>query len=196
MDATPTLAPEGLAERVIARLGQRSIVLVGMMGAGKTSIGKRLAAQLRLPFVDADAEIEKAANLSISEIFANYGETHFRDGERRVLARLLGGGPAVVATGGGAFMSEETRRRCKESSVTVWLNADVPVLLDRVRKKSNRPLLAGADPETTLRRLLAERAPTYAQADIVIASRDSPHAIMVGEIMAALSAYLDRGDAR
>jgi shikimate kinase len=190
MEARPAAAPDGIAERIIAHLGGRCIVLIGMMGAGKTSIGKRLSTILHLPFLDADGEIEKAANLTISEIFAHYGEAHFRDGERRVLARLLASGPAVVATGGGAFMSEETRARCKQSGVTVWLNAEAPVLLERVRKKSNRPLLAGPDPEATLRRLLAERAPIYALADITIASRDTPHVLMVGEILAALDAYL------
>ena len=193
MDAIQPAAAEGVAGRVVAGLGARCIVLIGMMGAGKTSIGKRLSTLLHLPFFDADAEIEKAANLSISEIFSHYGEAHFRDGERRVVARLLAGGPAVVATGGGAFMSEETRQRCKESGVTIWLNAEVPVLLERVRKKSNRPLLAGDDPATTLRRLLAERAPIYAQADIVIASRDSPHNVMVAEIVAAIDAHIARG---
>ena len=127
--------------------GHRSIVLVGMMGAGKTSIGRRLANVLHLPFLDADAEIEKAANLTIAEIFAHYGEAHFREGERRVVARLLASGPAVLATGGGAFMSEETRERCRAHGVTIWLKADVPVLLERVRKKGNRPLLRHPDPE-------------------------------------------------
>lgn len=176
--------------RVLARLGNRCIVLVGMMGAGKTSIGRRLASALHLPFIDADAEIEKAANQSISEIFAHYGEPHFREGERRVLARLLLGGPAVLATGGGAFMNEETRAECRAHGVTIWLKADISVLLERVRKKGNRPLLSGQNPEQVLRRLLAEREPVYATADLTVASRESPHNVLVGEIIGALDQHL------
>jgi shikimate kinase len=178
-------------ERVLARLGRRCIVLVGMMGAGKTSIGRRLANLLHLPFLDADSEIEKAANLTIPEIFANYGEAEFREGEKRVVARLLAGGPAVLATGGGAFMSEDTRERCRSEGVTIWLKADVPVLLERVRKKGNRPLLNREDPEGVMRKLLAEREPIYALADITIASREGPHQAVVGEIIAALDAHLN-----
>lgn len=177
--------------RVLSRLGDRCIVLVGMMGAGKTSIGRRLANALHLPFMDADVEIEKAANQSIAEIFAHYGEPHFRDGERRVLARLLLSGPAVLATGGGAFMNEETRAQCREHGVTVWLKADVPVLLERVRKKGTRPLLDHPDPETVMRRLLDERGPIYALADLAVPSRDGPHQILVAEIVSALEAFLD-----
>jgi shikimate kinase len=182
-------------ERVIARLGKRCIVLVGMMGAGKTSIGRRLANALHLPFLDADAEIEKAANLTIAEIFANYGECEFREGEKRVVARLLASGPAVLATGGGAFMNEETRERCRLDGVTIWLKADVPVLLERVRKKGNRPLLARDDPESVLRKLLAEREPVYALAEITIGSREGPHQTVVGEIVSALDAHLKEGPA-
>ena len=190
MEARQAVADGGQVERVLARLGHKSIVLVGMMGAGKSSIGRRLANVLHLPFVDADAEIEKAANLTIPEIFAHYGETHFREGERRVVARLLATGPKVLATGGGAFMSEETREQCRAHGVTIWLKADVSVLLERVRKKGNRPLLQNPDPEAVLRRLLAEREPIYALADISIASRDGPHQALVGEIVAALDTYL------
>jgi shikimate kinase len=176
--------------RILAQLGDRCIVLVGMMGAGKTSIGRRLASALHLTFRDADSEIEKAANLTIPEIFEHYGEAHFREGERRVVARLLADGPAVLSTGGGAFMSEETRRNCKEHGVSIWLKADVPVLLDRVRKKGNRPLLDTPDPEGSLRRLLAEREPFYGEADIVIASREGPHQAVVSEILGALEKLL------
>jgi shikimate kinase len=193
MEARQAVAESGQVERVLERLGHKSIVLVGMMGAGKSSIGRRLAGVLHLPFVDADAEIEKAANLTIPEIFANYGETHFREGERRVVARLLAAGPKVLATGGGAFMSEETREQCRAHGVTIWLKADVSVLLERVRKKGNRPLLQNPDPEAVLRRLLAEREPAYALADIAIASRDGPHQALVGEIVTALDAYLSQG---
>src|SRR5271165_2521746 len=152
------------AQRVAAALQGRSVVLVGMMGAGKTSVGKRLAAKLGLPFVDADAEIEAGAQLTISEIFERFGETYFREGERRVIARLLNGGPQVLATGGGAFMNASTRQAIAARGVSIWLKPDIEVLLARVRKKSNRPLLKTADPEATLRRILAERAPTYAMA--------------------------------
>lgn len=178
-------------DRVVARLGERCVVLIGMMGAGKTSVGRRLANALQLPFLDADGEIEKAANLTIPEIFEHYGEAHFREGEQRVVARLLAGGPAIVATGGGAFMSEETRRRCREAGVTVWLKADVPVLLERVRKKGNRPLLNKPDPEKVMRQLLDEREPIYGTADIIVASRDGPHQAVVANIVAALDSYFE-----
>ncbi len=194
MDARHAVVDGDQIDRVIAHLGTRSIVLVGMMGAGKTSIGRQLANLLHLPFLDADTEIEKAANLTIPEIFATYGEAHFREGEERVVARLLAGGPAVVATGGGAFMSAETREHCRESGVTVWLKADVPVLLDRVRKKGNRPLLDHPNPDAVMRRLLAEREPIYRLADIAIASRDGPHQAVVAEIVAALDHHLTRRD--
>jgi shikimate kinase len=190
MEARPAVADGEQIDRVVARLGKRCIVLVGMMGAGKTSIGRRLANLLHLPFLDADSEIEKAANQTIAEIFEHYGEAHFRTGERRVVARLLDNGPAVLATGGGAFMSEETRERCRQNGVSVWLKAGAPVLLDRVRKKGNRPLLDDPDPEIVMTRLLAEREPIYALADIVVASREGPHQAVVGDIVAALDAYL------
>jgi len=155
------------------------VVLVGMMGAGKTSVGKRLATRLGLPFVDADAEIEAGAQLSIPEIFERFGEPYFREGERRVIARLLNGGPQVLATGGGAFMNPATRQAIAANGVSIWLKPDVDVLLARVRKKANRPLLQTADPEATLRRILAERSPTYALADVTIESREGPHESVV-----------------
>jgi shikimate kinase len=189
MEARHAQADAAHIDRLVARLGTRCIVLIGMMGAGKTSIGRRLANLLHLAFLDADAEIEKAANLTIAEIFAHYGEAHFREGEARVIARLLAGGPAVVATGGGAFMNQETRVRCRDH-VTIWLKADVPVLLERVRKKGNRPLLDNPDPEGAMRRLLAEREPVYATADIRIASRDGPHQTLVNETLMALDKHL------
>ena len=190
MEARQAVADGEQIDRVLARLGRRCIVLVGMMGAGKTSIGRRLANLLHLPFLDADSEIEKAANLSIAEIFASYGEAEFREGEKRVVARLLASGPAVLATGGGAFMNDETRERCRAEGVTIWLKADVPVLLERVRKKGNRPLLERDDPENVMRNLLVEREPIYAQADIVVASREGPHQAVVGEIVTALDSHL------
>jgi len=177
--------------RIVERLGTRNIVLIGMMGVGKSSVGRRLAQILHLPFVDADSEIEAAANLPIAEIFATYGEAHFREGEQRVLARLLTSGPKVLATGGGAFMNEETRANCRRNGITIWLQAEVSVLLERVRKKSNRPLLERKNPELVLKNLLREREPTYALADIIVASREGPHQLVTAEIVQALRRYLD-----
>ncbi|MCP8938696.1 shikimate kinase [Alsobacter sp. SYSU M60028] len=173
-----------------AALGARSIVLVGMMGAGKSSVGRRLAGRLGLPFADADTEIERAAGMSIPEIFAARGEADFRDGERRVIARLLAEGPLVLATGGGAFMNAETRQRIAENGISVWLRAEFDVLMRRVRKRSNRPLLQTPDPEGTLRKLIADRNPTYALADITVESRDVPHETVVAEIVSALRGHL------
>ena len=167
-------------------LGSRSIVLVGMMGAGKTSIGRRLADTLGLTFVDADAEIESAAGKTISEIFAEDGEAYFRDGERRVIARLLAEGARVLATGGGAFMNDETRERIRDGGISVWLRADLDVLMQRVRKRTTRPLLKTEDPEGTMRRLMDERHPVYGTADVTVQSRDVQHEVIVGEIIEAL----------
>jgi len=178
------------AGQVAAALGGRSVILVGMMGAGKTSVGKRLAAKLGLPFVDADAEIEAGAQLTISEIFERFGEQYFREGERKVIARLLNGGPLVLATGGGAFMNATTRDNIAKRGVSIWLKPSFDVLLARVRKKSNRPLLKTADPEQTLRRLLEERTPTYALADFTIESLDSSHDAVVEAILRRLDAVL------
>ena len=178
------------ARRIASALGARSIVLVGMMGAGKTSVGKRLAAKLGLPFVDADSEIEAGAQLTIPEIFERFGEAYFRDGERKVIARLLNGGPQVLATGGGAFMNATTRGNIAAQGVSIWLKPDVEVLLSRVRKKSNRPLLQTADPELTLRRILEERSPTYALADITVESRDGPHESVVEVTLRRLAELL------
>jgi len=179
------------AGRVAAALSGRSVVLVGMMGAGKTSVGKRLAAKLGLPFVDADAEIEAGAQLTISEIFERFGERYFREGERKVIARLLNAGPLVLATGGGAFMNATTRDNIARRGVSIWLKPSFDVLLARVRKKSNRPLLKTSDPEQTLRRLLEERTPTYALADFTIESLDSSHDAVVEAILRRLDADLD-----
>ncbi|SIR02502.1 MULTISPECIES: shikimate kinase [unclassified Bosea (in: a-proteobacteria)] len=172
-------------------LGQRALVLVGMMGSGKSSVGRRLANRLGLSFVDADTEIETAAGMSIPEIFAQRGEAEFRDGERRVISRILATQPALVlATGGGAFMNTETRQRVKELAISIWLKAEPDVLMRRVRKRSNRPLLQTADPEATLRSMLAQREPVYALADITIQSRDVPHEAVVDDIVAALERHL------
>ncbi|WP_332686611.1 shikimate kinase [Bosea sp. (in: a-proteobacteria)] len=170
-----------------AALGERAVVLVGMMGSGKSSVGKRLGARLGLAFVDADTEIETAAGMSIPDIFAQRGETEFRDGERRVIARILTTrAPLVLATGGGAYMNADTRARIAELGVSIWLKADFDVLMRRVRKRSNRPLLRTADPEGTMRRLLAEREPVYGQADITVISSDDPHEIVVEAALAEL----------
>ena len=183
---------------LVAALGGRSIVLVGMMGAGKTSVGRRLAAHLNLPFVDADGEIEAGAQMTVPEIFERFGEAYFREGERKVLARLLTEGQKVLATGGGAFMNEATRRRIAQSGVSIWLKPDFDVLMRRVRKRSNRPLLQTANPEETLRRLLQERGPVYGLADLTIEPRDGPHDTVVEAIVSALGAHLARppADAR
>src|SRR5208282_5914563 len=178
--------------RVAAALSGRSVVLVGMMGAGKTSVGKRLAAKLGLPFVDADAEIEVGAQLTISEIFERFGELYFREGERKVIARLLNGGPLVLATGGGAFMNATTRQNIAKYGVSIWLKPSFDILLARVRKKSNRPLLKTDDPEQTLRRLLEQRTPTYALADLTIESLDGSHDAVVDAILRRLDAALGR----
>jgi shikimate kinase len=175
---------------IAAALGSRLIVLVGMMGAGKSTIGRRLAARLRLPFVDADTEIEAAHRMSIPEIFETFGEPYFRDGEARVIARLLEGGSAVLATGGGSFMREETRRRIRDKAVSIWLKADADVILRRVKRRADRPLLQTADPAATVGRLIAEREPTYQHADLTIWSRDLPHEKIVEECLEALHARL------
>lgn len=191
----PNLAEAGRrAGLVRSALGHRSVVLIGMMGAGKSSVGRRLGQTLDLPFVDADAEIEAAAGgMTISEIFETHGEPYFRAREARVLERLLSRGPQVLATGGGAWMNPDTRARVAADGVSVWLKADLDVLLRRVRKRGNRPLLAGGDPEATLRALVAERSPVYALADITVASRDAPHEHVVADLVEALHAHLGAG---
>lgn len=167
-------------------LGKRSIVMVGLMGCGKSSVGRRLAAKLGLAFVDVDDEIEQSARKSITEIFADHGEAFFRDGERRVIARLLANGPQVLATGGGAYMNPETRAAIKAQGVSIWLRAELPVLMKRVAKRDSRPLLKTGDPEATMRRLMAERYPVYAEADITIESRETQHEHIVAEAIEAL----------
>ena len=176
---------------ILSALDRRSIVLVGMMGVGKSSVGRRLAARLSIPFIDADSEIEKAAGMTIPEIFARHGEPYFRGGEARVIARLLESGPQVLATGGGAFMNPDTRALVKLKGVSVWLHADFDVLMRRTSKRrSDRPLLQTENPDETLRALLAEREPTYALADLTVQSREVPHEAIVADVMTALAAYL------
>ena len=167
------------------------IVLVGLMGAGKSAIGRRLASRLGMPFVDADDEIERAAGCSISDIFEIHGEAAFRDGERRVIARLLARPPFVLATGGGAFMDPETRAAIRECGISVWLRADLDLLVSRVSRRNNRPLLAGKDPRVILQRLMDERHPIYAEADVVVESRDGPHEQTVEAVLGALGAHVD-----
>jgi len=184
-------AAAAAAAAILAGLGRRSIVLVGMMGVGKSSVGRRLAARLGIPFVDADAEIGRAAGMSIADIFARHGEADFRSGEARVIARLLESSPQVLATGGGAVLNPDTRALIKAKSVSIWLSADFDVLMRRINKRKNeRPLLQTADPAATLRALLAERDPIYAQADIAVQSRDVAHDAIVADIVAALTAFL------
>ena len=173
-----------------ALLGAKSIVMVGLMGCGKSAVGRRLAAKLGLPFIDADEEIERAAGKSIEDIFAEHGEAHFRDGERKVIARLLRSGPQVLATGGGAFMSDETRQAIAESGISVWLQADLPVLMRRVAKRDNRPLLKTDDPEAVMRELMDTRYPVYAKADITVESRDVPYDTIVADILERLARVL------
>ncbi len=178
------------AQAIVDRLAGRPLVLVGMMGSGKTAIGKRLAQRLGLPFVDSDHEIEAAHRLTIAEIFASHGEAYFRDGERRVLARLIGEGERVIATGGGSFIQPQTRNLIRSHAVSIWLKADFDVLMRRVRKRPTRPLLQGPDPEGVMRRLIEERYPIYGEADLAIQSRDAPHEIIIEEILAALESHL------
>jgi len=178
-----------IVDKVRQALGQRSLVLVGLMGCGKSSIGKRLATRLGLPFIDADEEIEHVAQKSISEIFADHGEAFFRDREAKVIARLLGNGPQVLATGGGAFITPETRAKVREAGVSIWLRAELPVLMRRVGKRDSRPLLKTGDPEQTMKDLMAARYPIYAEADVTVESRDIPHDAIVSEIVAALARH-------
>jgi len=180
---------------ISAALGTRSVVLVGMMGAGKSTIGRRLSLRLRLPFLDADTEIETAAGMSIPDIFEARGEPDFRDGEARVIARLLDSGPGVLATGGGAFMREETRNRIRDKAISIWLKADADIIMRRVKRRADRPLLQTADPEATVGRLLREREPIYQYADLTVWSRDVPHEKIVDECIEALYGRLCGGDA-
>jgi len=193
---TPRLADHNKDDRIALRaeirqlLGTRSIVLIGLMGAGKTAVGRRLANWLGLSFTDADGEIEAAADQTVKEIFAEHGEAYFREGERKVIARLLQAGPQVLATGGGAYMDSETRATIKANGISVWLKADLRVLLNRVARRDHRPLLAVGNPETVMKNLMAERDPIYAEADITVESREVPHEVVVSAVVDALGARL------
>lgn len=171
------------------RLDGHPIVLVGLMGAGKTTVGRRLAEKLGLVFVDADHEIEVAAGQTIPEIFAKHGEAYFRDGERKVIARLLENGAQVLATGGGAYMNADTRNAIRTHGISIWLRADFDLLMRRVRRRSNRPLLQNDDPEGVMRKLIADRYPIYAEADITVDSRDVAHTSIVNTIIKTLARW-------
>ena len=178
-------------EIVAANLAGRSLVLVGLMGAGKSTVGRRLAQRLNMNFVDADAAIEEAAGMSIPEIFASHGEAYFREGERRVITRILEDGQQVLATGGGAFMNEQTRASIAAHGISVWLKANLPRLMKRVSRRAERPLLLNDDPESVMRKLMDTRYPVYATSNVVIESRDVSHNVIVNDVIRALSAYLD-----
>ena len=173
--------------RIRESLGNRSIVLIGMPGCGKSAIGRRLAPRLGLSFVDADEEIERAAGKTINDIFEDHGEPYFRAGEIRVIARVLTAGPVVLATGGGAFMAQETRDNIRRAGISIWVKADLPVLVRRVSKRSNRPLFAGRDAETVMKELMEARYPVFAAADMIVESRDVPHEVIVTDIIKALA---------
>jgi shikimate kinase len=194
----PARAPNAMSATRLSLSGKdldRPIVMVGMMGAGKSAIGRRLAQRLGLPFVDADAEIERAAGTTIAEIFEKHGEAVFRDGERRVIARLLDGPIGVLATGGGAFMDTETRARIRNRAITVWLKADLDTLVERVSRRGHRPLLKNGDPREILTRLMAQRDPIYAEADITVETGHAPTAATVERVIEALAAFRTRAGA-
>lgn len=185
-------ARASIRQFVIDSLGQRPVVLVGMMGAGKTTVGRRLASQLGFEFVDSDAEVEKAAGMPISEVFEFHGETEFRAGEARVMTRLLKKPRTVIATGGGVLLNEQTRKRIAAGAVSVWLKADVELLHSRVSRRNSRPLLNTDDPRATLEKLIEERYPGYAGADVTVTSRDVPHDEVAAHIIAELGTFFER----
>lgn len=176
-------------EDIRKKLGNHSIVLVGLMGAGKSSIGRRLAEKLEVPFVDADHEIEIAADKTIPEIFKDHGEAYFREGERRVISRLIENGAQVLSTGGGAFLNEETRQGIQARGISVWLKADLSLLMKRVMKRADRPLLQTENPEAVMQNLMDQRYPIYATADVIVESRDVQHTQMVNEVIKVLAKW-------
>ncbi len=194
MNARQNIA-EGGAGGLAERLGNRPIVLVGLMGAGKTAIGRRVASLLRLPFVDSDHEIEAASRMSVPDLFEKYGEDEFRALEQRVIARLLHDGARVLATGGGAFMNAETRAAIREAAVSVWLKADLDTLMGRVARKQNRPLLKAENPRAVMEKLMQLRYPVYAEADVTVQTRDERREVIADEVIAAVDAFLRMQDA-
>ncbi len=177
-------------ELLLTKLGDRSIVLVGLMGAGKTVIGRMLAKRLKLPFVDADHEIEAAAGMTVKDIFAEHGEAYFRDGEHKVIKRLLENGPQILATGGGAVMNKKTRNAIKKRGVTLWLKADLNILMERVSRKNTRPLLQTDDPRAVMQKLLDQRYPIYGQSDVCVTSRNVQKRTIVTEAVVNLCEFL------
>ncbi|MET0173492.1 MAG: shikimate kinase [Agrobacterium vaccinii] len=182
----PAMGEKSIGERARAKLGRRNLVFVGLMGAGKSAIGRLVAQQLKIPFVDTDAEIERVSRMSISELFASYGEDEFRALEKRVIKRLLRGGPKIVSTGGGAFVNDTTRKHIKRGGLSVWLKADLEVLWERVNKRDNRPLLKTENPKATLQALMDRRYPIYEEADITIESRNVRTDVIVNEVLEAI----------
>jgi shikimate kinase len=181
-----SLRADSLRERARAALGSRNLILVGLMGAGKSSVGRIVATQLGIPFIDSDAEIERVSRMSISELFAAYGEDEFRALEGRVMKRLLKGGPRLVSTGGGAFINDRTRKHIKRGGLSVWLKADLDVLWERVNKRDTRPLLKTENPKQTLENLMNARYPIYGQADRTVISRDVRKEVMADEVLQAV----------
>jgi shikimate kinase len=180
----------GLVERVRAGIGTKTLVLVGLMGAGKTSVGRKLAQTLQLPFADSDHEIENVSRMTVPELFEAYGEVEFRALEQRVVTRLVADGPAVIGTGGGAFMNADTRAAIRASGISIWLKADIDTLMERVARRQNRPLLKTSDPRAVMRKLMEDRYPVYGEADVTIVSRDARHATIAAEIIKAVDGKL------
>lgn len=194
MNRPDAASRQARAEHLAERLAGRPLVLVGMMGAGKTTVGRRLAARLNRQFLDSDEEIEKAAQMSIPEIFEQRGEPEFRAGETRVIARVLKDRGVVLATGGGAFVNADTRALVKAEALSIWLKAEVDILFERVSRRSNRPLLKTANPRATLEKLIEDRYPIYAEADVTVISRDVPQDVVAGDVIDAVLGYLKRQD--
>lgn len=189
-----TNAAPALSEKARAVLGKRNLIFVGLMGAGKSAIGRLVAQTLSIPFIDTDAEIEKVSRMSISELFAAYGETEFRALETRVIERLLRGGPRVVSTGGGAFINENTRHQIKIGGISIWLKADLDVLWERVNKRDHRPLLKTENPKQTLENLMTQRYPIYAEADLTVQSQNVRKDVMVNEVLSAVASLSSEGE--
>ncbi len=191
---TPAAAPS-VATQAGAALGKRNLIFVGLMGAGKSVIGRMVAQALGIPFIDTDAEIEKVSRMTIAELFAAYGESEFRALEMRVIGRLLKGGPRVISTGGGAFINDNTRNLIKENGISIWLKADLDVLWERVSKRDNRPLLKTENPQKTLETLMNQRYPIYAEADLTVYSGNVRKEVMVGNVLSAVVGLIQKGDA-